>query len=89
MKGPTFSGKYPKCFESAKQYREWKSYARVAQGSEWVCTDCTPQFQARMKSEGRCENPQVQFQQSHDGATVGVVYLSLFQGEDYADARPA
>ena len=83
-KHPTFAGKYPKCFDSLQQYREWKSYARTAQGSEWVCSDCTPQFQDRMKACGRCENPHVQFQKSHDGALVGVVYLSLFQGEDYA-----
>jgi len=87
MKRVKFEGKFPKCFDSQQQYKEWKFYARRAQGTEWPCNDCLPEFQERMKACGRCENPHVQFQKSHDGAIVGVVYLSLFQGEDYADAR--
>jgi hypothetical protein len=75
-----FAGKVPKCFDSAAQFKAWKECARQAYAQNWVCTDCTPEYQARMKAEGRCENPQVQFQQDTDGFEIGVVHLSLFEG---------
>ena len=77
----SFSSRVPFCFESADQYKKWKEKARIAYAEAHVCTDCTPEYQARMKAEGRCENPQVQFQQDDDGFVSGVVYLSLFKGE--------
>ena len=76
----SFEGKVPKCFRSQEQYRAWKEMARFAYASNWVCTDCTPEYQDSMKAEKRCENPHVQFQTSDDGFVEGVVYLSLFRG---------
>lgn len=83
----TFSEKIPKCFDTRAEYRAWKQCARMAYPALWVCTDCTPDYQERMKAQGRCENPQVQFQQDESGSIEGVVYLSLFKGEENADAR--
>lgn len=83
----TFEDKMPKCFDGIEQYRAWKQMARLAHPPIWVCTDCTPEYQDKMKEQCRCENPQVQFQSDDEGFVQGVVYLSLFKGEQDADAR--
>lgn len=83
----TFASKVPQCFSSLEQYKAWKECARMSYAPNHVCTDCTPEYQERMKDEGRCENPQVQFEEDEDGFIFGVVYLTLFKGNE--DERPA
>jgi len=57
---------YPKCFEDAKQYQGWMSYARQAPPApaHSFCEDCSPEYQAKMIVEGRCMYPGTLFHKS-------------------------
>jgi len=57
---------YPKCFEDAKQYQGWMSYARQAPPApaHSFCEDCSPEYQAKMIVEGRCMYPGTLFHRS-------------------------
>ena len=48
---------------TAAQYNEWRERARLSRPnlSAWFCTDCTPQYQKRMKAEGKCARPEIKF----------------------------
>lgn len=64
MKAPvTFSNEYPLCFDSKRQFVEWKATARLYPPPDGlsVCADCTPEYQKLMFKQCRCENPQVEF----------------------------
>ena len=58
-----FSSSVPLCFDSRRQFEEWKATARMAPPPEGmsVCGDCTAKYQKLMLKEGRCENPHVRF----------------------------
>ena len=45
------------------QYAEWKSAARLHSPAfpGWFCTDCTPEFQERMKADNKCVRPEIKF----------------------------
>ena len=71
-----FSGTFPDCFESRAQYKSWREAAKISTNGvlyAGVCTDCTPEYQAKMKAEFRCENPHVRFRTNQDGMLVGYV----------------
>jgi hypothetical protein len=57
---------YPKCFQDSKQFQGWVSYARQAKPapSHSYCEDCTPDFQAKMIMEKRCQYPGTLFHKS-------------------------
>lgn len=58
----------PMCADR-QTYAEWHDYARRSPpGEAGFCTDCTPEYQARMIAEGRCENPWIEFEM-HEGET--------------------
>jgi len=49
---------YPPCFNSAKQYSDWKLLAIKSNlQSMSICTDCTPEYQADMLRAKRCVQP--------------------------------
>jgi hypothetical protein len=73
MKKPKFSSDIPKCADSEIQYKEWFWFARHAPAQHGFCTDCTPEYQAQMIREYRCENPAVFFKQVGSGGFVGVL----------------
>ena len=52
-----------------EQYKEWRLTAMniLPPAKSWFCTDCTPQFQKQMKSEGRCDHPYIRFEHYYDG----------------------
>jgi hypothetical protein len=51
---------HPACFSSNDQYKEWKLLAiKSSYKSLFICTDCTPEYQAEMIRVGRCEAPDV------------------------------
>lgn len=53
-----------------EQYAAWLEIARWhGPGRAGFCADCTPGYQARMKIEGRCEHPEVWF--DDEGGRVG------------------
>ena len=56
------------CF-TPEQYRLWRS--RLPRNPSAACSECTPGYQARMKQAGRCDNPDVFFEEDEEGATVG------------------
>jgi hypothetical protein len=91
MKQPqvSFEGKVPKCFDSAQQFRAWKECARFDAPVLGVCADCTPEYQARMIHERRCENPQVQFEEGESGVVEGVIYKTLWYANKKARQRNA
>lgn len=76
-----FKGAYPKCFESLAQYHDWRKVARVSYPRFGPCTDCTPDFQERMKKEYRCEQPQIKFRLVEDG------YEGFFSASDNNKGR--
>jgi len=50
----------PPCFSSDTQYREWKNLAIKSHfKSSFICTDCTPEYQAAMIKANRCTAPDV------------------------------
>ncbi len=66
MKNVRFSGDHPRC-ATPEDYKLWRR-------SVWdhkvppekalragFCEDCTPEYQAKMKAQGKCENPHVRF----------------------------
>lgn len=52
---------YPKCFDSESQYKTWEEAKRQAREYANYCTDCNPEYQKQMKSQGRCMFPKVRF----------------------------
>jgi hypothetical protein len=59
-----YEGSKPKCFDTHDQYRQWVYLARQSgnvPSQLKACIDCNPNFQAKMISARRCENPFVQF----------------------------
>lgn len=55
----------PPCFDSDKQYDEWYhasldvSIRRLHRPT--YCTDCLPEYQAKMHQQGRCTFPLTEF----------------------------
>lgn len=73
-----FAGKFPACTD-ARTYKLWSDAARQLTFTPRVgfCEDCTPEYQAKMKAEGRCENPWVVFRRDEDGFISGMApYLT-------------
>lgn len=70
----TFRNSTPKCFESKLQYQEWLTAARMSGIPRCgPCSDCLPDFQAKMIAQDRCENPQVQFKISKNDGIEGYI----------------
>ncbi|NBW12325.1 MAG: hypothetical protein EBR82_30270 [Caulobacteraceae bacterium] len=71
----TFGSPMPKCWpiEEIKNFNLWKDAARISMVNQKssVCEDCTPEYQARMIDEGKCENPEVVFDVDEDGFIFG------------------
>lgn len=63
----------PICF-TRPQYSEWLSAARKAPPtqSNGYCQDCTPQYKARMMTQGLCAHPGVQFKVLDDEGLSGI-----------------
>ena len=59
----------PNCFENAKQFAGWVAYARMSQPApaHSYCEDCTPDFQAKMIREKRCQYPGTLFHKVEGG----------------------
>lgn len=52
----------PACFDSDEQFKLWRSAARIAHpGGSWICSDCTPEYHAKMVAAHRCEKPLARF----------------------------
>lgn len=59
----------PACFDSEEQWAYWMDEARKSLATSHGqalrrhghCVDCTPEYQAKMKAQGRCEFPLVCF----------------------------
>lgn len=65
---------WPKCFDSREQMQIWHQammQSKIGVQSTWVCTDCTPVYQLKMKQEGRCENPHVLFKKEYENKHAG------------------
>lgn len=62
---------FPLCF-TPRIFELWRS-SRVAAASntDFVCRDCLPAYQLRMKKLGRCERPEVMFTLDEEGGIVG------------------
>jgi hypothetical protein len=69
-----FKGDVPRC-ASAKQYGTWKlaAYQYPPASKVGFCEDCTPEYQAEMIEQARCENPHVWFCKDKDGLEYGTV----------------
>ena len=46
---------HPKCFNSLNEYAQWQAFNRISGDKVSICTDCTFEYQQRMKREARCE----------------------------------
>lgn len=72
------SSLFPLCFTSREQYENWLEVARVIRpGSIDHCTDCTPEYQAKMKAAGRCEYPGTTFAPGKDGFVEGTRPIAM------------
>lgn len=66
VRGRRYDGPYPPCFDSIESWSLWRSAARETHfiGSVRTpsyCKDCTPSYVLKMRSEGRCTNPDIKF----------------------------
>ena len=79
----------PLCFPSAEVYGRWREITRgnnMSPGADGYCADCTPEYQAQMRAQGRCEFPDTVFVADVDGVgfhgkrsrkakrTIGIAY---------------
>ena len=68
----------PPCFDSPDQYRSWRSAARdcyhlrATSEQPHFCTDCTPEYKARMQDAHRCVHPAVVFVKHPGEGVVGL-----------------
>lgn len=51
---------YPACFEGPQQFDGWRDSARRVSEESNPCDDCTAEYAARMRDEGRCDREYVQ-----------------------------
>lgn len=51
---------YPACFEGQQQFDGWRDSARRVREESNQCDDCTAEYAARMRDEGRCDREYVQ-----------------------------
>lgn len=62
----------PSCFPSRAVFRLWVEAARGTNpGRSEYCTDCTPEYQAAMLKQHRCEHPGVTFSIDEHGLIEG------------------
>jgi hypothetical protein len=62
LKESLLNRKYPKCFESSYQYKEWleqEAIAHTAPIRRNICEDCNVSYKNQMVIEGRCTNIQI------------------------------
>jgi hypothetical protein len=67
----------PECFNSQKQWDNWRSYWRSCGKNEKTetpnyCEDCLPEYQYQMIREFRCAYPGTTFDIDDDGFVCGV-----------------
>ena len=51
---PNKNSNTPDCFVSHLQYRQWMHEAYRAKEQTFICEDCTDEYKAKMKAQGRC-----------------------------------
>lgn len=55
---------FPPCFDSFEAYETWLYHAAtsdLADPAKSICMDCTPEYQAEMIFNGRCQFPETKF----------------------------
>ncbi len=65
-----FRRETPACF-TEQQFVAWREAGQGWSPLAGPCTDCTPGFQARMKVAGKCEHPEMIFDEDEDGFVYG------------------
>jgi hypothetical protein len=80
-----FATSVPMCTDR-ETYEKWVEVARMSRPpfDTLFCTDCTPEYQSRMKEEGRCENPDIVFV-IEDGMVEGRWNLPRREDSDKVD----
>ncbi|MDE1906004.1 MAG: hypothetical protein KGH75_06085 [Rhodospirillales bacterium] len=73
----------PKCFDGFVQFHAWFKAARLAPPETELryCEDCTREYQARMKEQGRCGRPGVSF--TKDGTAIPAPEGQLSRSQEY------
>lgn len=67
-----FRNYIPDCTDY-ETYTLWLETARfVHPGRFWFCADCTPDYTEEMRSQGRCEHPEIHFYRK-DGMLEGKI----------------
>lgn len=61
-------GARPACWDTTANWQEWNRLNALARDNprrplDHFCTDCTPEFKAKMVAENRCSYPTVRFVQ--------------------------
>lgn len=62
LKASLQSRRFPKCFDSLKQYEDWLDEEAIVNTfpvRRNICEDCKASYKALMVAEGRCVNVQV------------------------------
>lgn len=69
----TYEDGIPRCTDK-KNYVIWEIHNVKSSGAGHArfCTDCMPEYQARMISEGRCDNPWIIFRIMGSGKDAGI-----------------
>lgn len=67
-----YKGECPQCTEP-EVYKLWKEAAYKSIPMYGFCTDCTPEYQAKMIIKKRCEHPETLFELDKDGWIGGTL----------------
>jgi hypothetical protein len=84
-KPPRMPTTTPKCFHNHQQFVSWMATARITGGcyEAGYCTDCTPEYKARMTVANRCEHHEIRFTWDQDGFIQGTNNLQGDLLNDY------
>ena len=68
------SSEQPACFDSDASWSDWKRLANRSGMRQNYCTDCLPEYKAKMVEQGRCGWQKVAFKhKSAQGGGVEIV----------------
>lgn len=71
----------PNC-ATPEQYQAWRQIARrILPGNAGFCEDCTPEYAVEMRLQGRCEHPEIIFDEHGNGCVPTAYRLNKLNQE--------
>lgn len=85
---PRMPATTPKCFHNSMEFASWATMAAFTGGcyESGFCTDCTPEYKAKMLAANRCEHPEIRFCLDQDGFIQGTA-KPIPEGEEIGNTN--